>query len=77
MDDPDKTPITEEFRARAYYYGKSLVPVSKTDEGIFKNEENKCLKAIGFTDSFRVPSNINITLYYRTAFPLWLRCCNS
>ena len=54
-DDPQQNPISKEFIAKAYYYGNSLVPVSKTDEIRFKNEENKCLKTIGFTDSYRVP----------------------
>ena len=54
-DDPEKNPIDKEFMAKAYYYGNSLVPVGPTDEIRFKNEEPKCLKAIGFTDAFRVP----------------------
>ena len=54
-DDPEKTPIEKEFMAKAYYYGNSLVPVAKTDEIRFKNTEQKCLKTIGFTDSFRIP----------------------
>lgn len=54
-DDPNQIPISPEFIAKAYYYGNSLVPVSKTDEIRFKNDEQKCLKTIGFTDSFRVP----------------------
>ena len=57
-DDPERMPLREEFLTKAYYYGKSLVPVSKTDEIIFKNEENRCIKVIGFTDNFRVPSII-------------------
>ena len=54
-DDPQQIQIQPEFIAKAYYYGNSLVPVSKTDEIRFKNEEMKCLKTIGFTDAFRVP----------------------
>lgn len=54
-DDPEQTPVSQEYKMKAYYYGKSLVPVSKEDEEMFKNKEHKCLKAIGFTDSFRVP----------------------
>jgi ATP-dependent DNA helicase 2 subunit 2 len=54
-EDTDQTPITEDNRAKAYYYGKSLAPVSKTDEIGFKNLEERCLRAIGFTDNFRVP----------------------
>ena len=54
-DDPDKKAVDKELITKAYYYGTSLVPVSKTDEVRLKNEEAKCLKVIGFTDSFRVP----------------------
>lgn len=54
-DDPDQNPLDKEFITKAYNYGSSLVPISKTDEVLFKNQEHKCLKAIGFTDSFRVP----------------------
>ena len=54
-DDPDKKAVEKDLITKAYYYGSSLVPVSKTDEVRLKNEEPKCLKVIGFTDSFRVP----------------------
>ena len=54
-DDPDKKAVDKELITKAYYYGSSLVPVSATDEIRLKNEEQKCLKVIGFTDSFRVP----------------------
>ena len=54
-DDPDKKAVEKELITKAYYYGASLVPISKTDEVRLKNEEPKCLKVIGFTDSFRVP----------------------
>jgi len=54
-DDPDKKPVEKELITKAYYYGSSLVPISKTDEVRLKNEEPKCLKVIGFTDSYRVP----------------------
>ena len=54
-DDPDKKAVPKELITKAYYYGSSLVPVSATDEVRLKNEEPKCLKVIGFTDSFRVP----------------------
>lgn len=54
-DDPDQTPLSKEYITKAYYYGKSLVPISSTDEQLFKNQEDRCLKAIGFTDNFRVP----------------------
>jgi hypothetical protein len=57
-DDAEQNPIDKQLVTKAYYYGKSLVPISKTDEVMFKNEENRCLKTIGFTDSFRVPSII-------------------
>ncbi len=53
-DDPEQNPLSSEFMTKAHYYGKSLVPVSKTDEVLFKNEENRCLRAIGFTDNYRV-----------------------
>ena len=54
-DDPDKKAVEKELITKAYYYGSSLVPVSQTDEVRLKNEEPKCLKVIGFTDSYRVP----------------------
>ena len=54
-DDPDKKAVDKELITKAYYYGSSLVPVSATDEVRLKNEEAKCLKVIGFTDSYRVP----------------------
>lgn len=54
-DDPNRIPVDPSLITKAYYYGNSLVPVSKQDEVRFKNSEEKCLKAIGFTDSFRVP----------------------
>ena len=54
-DDPDKKAVEKDLITKAYYYGSSLVPISKTDEVRLKNEEPKCLKVIGFTDSFRVP----------------------
>lgn len=54
-DDPDQNPLPTEFVTKAYNYGNSLVPVSKQDEILFKNQEAKILKSIGFTDSFRVP----------------------
>lgn len=54
-DDPDKKPISKELITKAYYYGSSLVPISSTDEPRLKSEEQKCLKAIGFTDAYRVP----------------------
>jgi ATP-dependent DNA helicase 2 subunit 2 len=56
-DDPEQSPLEEEFITKAYNYGSSLVPISKTDQVLFKNQEHKCIKAIGFTDSFRVPRN--------------------
>jgi ATP-dependent DNA helicase 2 subunit 2 len=54
-DDPDQSPLENEFITKAYNYGSSLVPISQTDQVLFKNQEHKCIKAIGFTDSFRVP----------------------
>ena len=54
-DDPEKKAVEKELITKAYYYGSSLVPVSATDEVRLKNEEVKCLKVIGFTDSYRVP----------------------
>ena len=54
-DDPEKKAVDKELITKAYYYGSSLVPVSATDEVRLKNDEPRCLKVIGFTDSFRVP----------------------
>jgi ATP-dependent DNA helicase 2 subunit 2 len=56
-DDPDQNPLGQEYITKAYNYGSSLVPISKTDEVLFKNSEEKCLKTIGFTDNYRVPRN--------------------
>jgi hypothetical protein len=55
-DDPDQTPVGDDKRIKAYNYGKSLVPFGKEDEEAFKCMEERCLKAIGFTDSYKVPS---------------------
>ena len=55
FDDPDQNPIPEDLKVKAYFYGKSLVPVAKPDEELFKNSESRVLKSIGFTDSHRVP----------------------
>jgi hypothetical protein len=56
-DDQDKNPISEELKIKGYFYGKSLVPIGKTEEALFKfNQDEKCLQAIGFTDSYKVPS---------------------
>ena len=54
-DDPEKKPVSKDLITKAYYYGSSLVPISTTDEARLKSEEQKCLKVIGFTDSYRVP----------------------
>lgn len=55
QDDPDRIPISDDNRMKAYYYGKSLVPFGKEDELSFKCLEDRCFKAIGFTDSYRIP----------------------
>jgi len=60
-DDPDKNPTQEDLKIKAYFYGKSLVPVGKPEEELFIfNKDEKSLQAIGFTDSYKVPSK-NLT----------------
>lgn len=54
-DDPEQHPISDDKRMKAYYYGKSLVPFGTEDDEAFKCLEEKCLKVIGFTDSYKVP----------------------
>lgn len=54
-DDPEQTPVSEDRIMKAYYYGKSLVPVSKEEEQMFKCLEDKEIRAIGFTDNYNVP----------------------
>lgn len=54
-DDPEQTPVSEDRILKAYYYGKSLVPVSSDEEQMFKCLEDKELRAIGFTDADNVP----------------------
>ena len=36
IDDPDQKVIHESEHAKAYYYGKQLVPVSKENENVLK-----------------------------------------
>lgn len=55
FDDPEQTPIPDDLKVKSYFYGKRLVPITKTEEEMFKNGETRVLKAIGFTDSSRVP----------------------
>lgn len=55
-DDPDCKPLEKENVAKAYYYGKGLVPIPETDQVLFKNEEMRNFKVVGFTDNFRIPS---------------------
>ena len=57
-DDPDKNPIPENLKIKGYNYGKSIVPIGKTEEEMFKfNQDEIGLQAIGFTDSSKIPSN--------------------
>lgn len=56
-EDPDKNPIPEELIIKGYFYGKSIVPVGKIEEDLFKfNKDEKGIQAIGFTDSYKIPS---------------------
>ncbi len=58
-DDPDKNPTQEDLKIKGYFYGKSIVPVGKAEEDLFKfNKDEKSLQAIGFTDSYKVPSKL-------------------
>ena len=56
-DDPDKNPVEYELKIKGYFYGKSLVPIGKAEEEMLKiNKDEKGIQAIGFTDSYKVPS---------------------
>ena len=57
-DDPDCKPLEKENVSKAYYYGKGLVPIPEVDQVLFKNEESRNFKVLGFTDNFRIPSKI-------------------
>jgi hypothetical protein len=35
-----------------------LVPIPETDQVLFKNEEARNFKVLGFTDNFRIPSKL-------------------
>lgn len=56
-DDADQIPVPLNKISKAYYYGKSIVPFSNDDFSNVKCLEEKSLKAIGFTEMYKVPSN--------------------
>lgn len=54
-DDPTSTVIDPEDIIKAYYYGKSVVPVSHDDEELLKYPCRKCMKVLGYLSSTAVP----------------------
>jgi len=55
LDDPEQKPIDIEQKIKAYQYGAQLVPVSQLDEKLLINEEEKCLKLLGFAKTESIP----------------------
>ena len=54
FDDPDQMPIDEQYKIKAFKYGKQFVPVAKMEEDLLKYTTAKCLKVLGFTDRKKV-----------------------
>lgn len=54
-DDPNSTVIDPENIIKAYYYGKSVVPVSNVDEDLLKYPCRKCMKVLGYISAASVP----------------------
>lgn len=54
-DDPTGTVVDPEDIVKAYFYGKSVVPVSAVDENLLKFACPKCMKLLGFLSSDQVP----------------------
>lgn len=56
-DDPEQIPVSDDRIIKAFYYGKSLVPVTPEEELLFKCCEEKDFRAIGFTNADNIPRN--------------------
>lgn len=56
-DDPEQIPVSNDRIIKAFYYGKSLVPVTPDEELLFKCCEEKDFRAIGFTNADNIPRN--------------------
>jgi ATP-dependent DNA helicase 2 subunit 2 len=54
-DDPSSTVVDSEDIIKAYFYGKSVVPVSVDDEELLRYPSRKCLKVLGYLSSAAVP----------------------
>ena len=54
-DDPSSTVIDSEDIIKAYFYGKSVVPVSLDDEDQLKYPTRKCIKVLGYLSAVSIP----------------------
>ena len=54
-DDPTSTVIDPENIIKAYFYGKSVVPVNQDDEELLKYPCRKCMKVLGYLPSAAIP----------------------
>lgn len=54
VDDPDNE-VTEEYRIKAYRYGKDYIPFTFEDESNMKYVSEKEMKILGFTDKNNIP----------------------
>lgn len=54
-DDPSSTVIDSEDIIKAFFYGKSVVPVSVDDEEQLKYPCRKCMKVLGYLSSSAIP----------------------
>ena len=54
-DDPTSTVIDPENIIKAYYYGKSIVPVTNDDEDLLKYQSRKSMKVLGYLPSANIP----------------------
>ena len=54
-DDPTSTVVDPEDIIKAYYYGKSVVPVSHDDEELLKYPCRKCMKVLGYLGAAGIP----------------------
>jgi len=61
LNDVDQTEVDKENTAKAYRYGKTLVPLTKDDTDSFKCTEPKSCYVLGFTDKENVhPSQYSL-----------------
>ena len=54
-DDPTGAEVDPEEIVKAYYYGKSVVPVSSVEENLLKFLSKKCMKLLGYLKYHEVP----------------------